>query len=59
MRAYATGAERLKMLNSTGRVDYFIQEGILESSYLSALQSHLSYWNDTDVAAFLIRSIYK
>jgi hypothetical protein len=59
MRAYVTGAERLKMLNSTGRVDYFIQEGILESSYLSALQSHLVYWKDTDVAAFLIRSIYK
>ena len=59
MRAYATGAERLKMLNSTGRVDYFIQEGILESSYLCALQSHLCYWNDSDVAAFLIRSIYK
>ncbi|KAJ2963974.1 hypothetical protein NQZ79_g1067 [Umbelopsis isabellina] len=59
MRAYVTGAERLKMLNSTGRVDYFIQEGILENSYLSALQSHLVYWKDTDVAAFLIRSIYK
>ncbi|KAI7898420.1 DDHD domain-containing protein, partial [Cokeromyces recurvatus] len=43
-RSLAKGAAQLKTLNSTGRVDYYLQEGILENAYLSALSVHMSYW---------------
>ncbi|KAI8992097.1 DDHD domain-containing protein [Mycotypha africana] len=52
------GAERLKMLNATGRVDYCLQEGFLENPYLSAFSAHMQYWQDLDVAAFLVKQIY-
>lgn len=38
------GAEKLRMLNRTGRVDFCLQEGILENPYLSAFSAHLNYW---------------
>lgn len=41
---YSQGARKLKMLNVTGRVDYCLQEGILENPYLSAFSAHLQYW---------------
>jgi hypothetical protein len=47
------------MLNVTGRVDYCIQEGLLENPYLSAFSAHMQYWQDLDVAAFLLKQIYK
>ncbi|KAI7864599.1 DDHD domain-containing protein [Spinellus fusiger] len=55
----ATGAKLISMLNASGRVDYCLQEGILENPYLSALSVHLHYWQDLDIVAFLIREIYK
>ena len=54
-----SGAEKLRMLNKNGRVDYCLQEGILENPYLSAFSAHMTYWQDLDVAAFLIREIYR
>ncbi|KAL0146365.1 DDHD domain-containing protein [Mucor lusitanicus] len=56
---YSQGAQKLKMLNATGRVDYCIQEGLLENPYLSAFSAHMQYWQDLDVAAFIIKQIYK
>lgn len=56
---YSAGAKKLKMLNVTGRVDYCLQEGLLENPYLSAFSAHMQYWQDLDVAAFLIKQIYK
>ena len=56
---YSQGAQKLKMMNVTGRVDYCIQEGLLENPYLSAFSAHMQYWQDLDVAAFLIKQIYK
>ncbi|KAI7892956.1 DDHD domain-containing protein [Mucor mucedo] len=56
---YSQGAQKLKMLNVTGRVDYSIQEGLLENPYLSAFSAHMQYWQDLDVAAFLIKQIYR
>lgn len=41
---YSQGAQKLKMLNVTGRVDYCIQEGLLENPYLSAFSAHMQYW---------------
>jgi hypothetical protein len=41
---YSQGAKKLKLLNVTGRVDYCLQEGILENPYLSAFSAHMQYW---------------
>lgn len=41
---YSLGAQKLKALNVTGRVDYCLQEGLLENPYLSAFSAHLQYW---------------
>ncbi|KAI8093670.1 DDHD domain-containing protein [Halteromyces radiatus] len=39
------GAKKLAMLNpNTGRVDFCLQEGILENAYFSALSVHMNYW---------------
>jgi hypothetical protein len=45
---YSQGAQKLKMLNVTGRVDYCIQEGLLENPYLSAFSAHMQYWQASD-----------
>jgi hypothetical protein len=47
--------ELLRQLNRTGRVDWCLQEGVLENEYLTGLQVHFNYWGDTDVAAFILR----
>ena len=39
-----SGAEKLQMLNRNGRVDFCLQEGILENPYLSAFSAHMAYW---------------
>ncbi|KAL0091653.1 DDHD domain-containing protein [Phycomyces blakesleeanus] len=56
---YSVGARKLKMLNSSGRVDYCLQEGLLENPYINAFSAHLQYWQDLDVAAFMVREIYR
>ncbi|CAO0793609.1 unnamed protein product, partial [Mucor circinelloides] len=58
-RTNAKSATKLKYLNPTGRLDFYLQEGLLENAYLSALSVHMSYWQDVDVAGFLIREIYQ
>jgi hypothetical protein len=40
------------------RIDYVIQEGIMENAYLSALGVHMNYWPDQDCAAFILRELY-
>ena len=40
------------------RIDYTIQEGIMENAYLSALGVHMNYWQDQDCAAFILRELY-
>jgi hypothetical protein len=59
MASYSYGARKLRMLNSTGRVDWCVQEGLLENPYLNAFAAHTQYWQDLDVAAFLIKEIYQ
>lgn len=58
-RAEAKSAAKLKALNPHGRIDFYLQEGLLENTYISALSAHMSYWQDVDVAGFLIREVYK
>ncbi|KAI8621229.1 DDHD domain-containing protein [Chytriomyces sp. MP71] len=54
----AQDLENVKLLNPRGRIDYVMQEGVLENPYLSSLSSHMAYWPDTDVAVFILRELY-
>ncbi|KAI7870846.1 DDHD domain-containing protein [Spinellus fusiger] len=56
---YSQGARKLRLLNSSGRVDFCLQEGLLENPYFNAFSAHLQYWQDVDVAAFMVREIYR
>jgi hypothetical protein len=44
--------------NPSLRVDYVLQESIMENPYLSALGVHMNYWSDQDCAAFLVRALH-
>ncbi|KAI8138815.1 DDHD domain-containing protein [Fennellomyces sp. T-0311] len=59
LNVYSEGARRVRMLNRSGRVDYCLQENNLENAYWSAFSTHIQYWKDIDVAAFLTREIYR
>ncbi|RKP00065.1 hypothetical protein CXG81DRAFT_13679 [Caulochytrium protostelioides] len=45
-------------LNPMGRLDFALQEGMLENPYLSALGVHMAYWADQDIAYFLLSQFY-
>lgn len=49
--------EKVRRLNSNGRVDYAIQEGAFDINLLAAIASHLSYWGDEDVSHFMISQL--
>ncbi|KAK4614339.1 putative phospholipase, mitochondrial [Fulvia fulva] len=49
--------EKVRMLNSNGRVDYAIQEGAFDINLIAAIASHLSYWSDEDVSHFMISQL--
>jgi hypothetical protein len=44
--------------NRHGRLDYSLQEGILENSYLSALGAHFTYWSEQDLTLFILKELY-
>ena len=48
---------KVKALNSNGRVDYSIQEGMFDVSLLASIASHLSYWADEDVNHFIVGQV--
>ena len=48
---------KVRALNTTGRIDFAIQEGVFDLSLISSLASHLGYWNDEDVAHFMISQL--
>ena len=50
---------KVKGLNSNGRVDYAIQEGMFDVSLLASIASHLSYWADEDVVHFMVGQVLK
>lgn len=50
---------KVRALNSNGRVDYHIQEGMFDVSLLASIASHLSYWADADVNHFMIGQMLK
>jgi hypothetical protein len=51
--------EELKVrgLNQNGRVDYSIQESVLDFNPINTIASHLSYWGDEDVAHFMMSQL--
>ena len=49
--------EKVRRLNSNGRVDYAIQEGAFDINVIAAIASHLSYWSDEDVSHFIISQL--
>lgn len=48
----------LKKLNPGGRLDFAVQEGVLDISVIAALASHMSYFEDPDVAHFVLDTLY-
>ncbi|KAF3046752.1 hypothetical protein E8E11_005109 [Didymella keratinophila] len=49
--------QKVRALNSNGRVDYSIQEGAFDISLLASIASHLAYWADEDVSHFMISQL--
>ncbi|KAF2862969.1 DDHD-domain-containing protein [Piedraia hortae CBS 480.64] len=49
--------DKVRALNSNGRVDYAIQEGVFDINLIAAIASHLSYWGDEDVSHFIISQL--
>ncbi|TGO09408.1 hypothetical protein BTUL_0166g00040 [Botrytis tulipae] len=45
---------KVRALNNNGRVDFSIQESVLDFNPINTIASHLSYWADEDVSHFLI-----
>ena len=39
------------------RIDFQVQPQLTERSYYSFLRSHFAYWNNADVAAFLVSQL--
>ncbi|GAV52202.1 hypothetical protein ZYGR_0AG01930 [Zygosaccharomyces rouxii] len=50
-------ASRLSDLNYTGRLDYSLPPGFLEVDFISAAKAHISYFEDMDIANFLLKEI--
>ncbi|TPX53946.1 hypothetical protein PhCBS80983_g06098 [Powellomyces hirtus] len=58
VRPSREGATDVELLNPRGRIDYVLQEGVLENPYISALGVHMNYWSDPDCALFMLRELY-
>uniref|UniRef100_A0AC34QMG2 DDHD domain-containing protein n=1 Tax=Panagrolaimus sp. JU765 TaxID=591449 RepID=A0AC34QMG2_9BILA len=40
------------------RLDFFVQPGVLDKSYISMLNSHFGYWQNYDLIAFIANTLY-
>ncbi|KAI8818709.1 DDHD domain-containing protein [Fimicolochytrium jonesii] len=58
VRPSPENATDVELLNPRGRIDYVLQEGVLENPYISALGVHMNYWSDPDSALFILRELY-
>ncbi|KAK5661631.1 hypothetical protein OQA88_9731 [Cercophora sp. LCS_1] len=45
---------KVRMLNRNGRIDYCIQESVLDYNPINILASHMCYWADEDVSHFIL-----
>jgi hypothetical protein len=41
------------------RVDFSLQDSVMENPYISALGAHFVYWSDLDIAAFIVSELIK
>ncbi|KUJ15759.1 uncharacterized protein LY89DRAFT_647727 [Mollisia scopiformis] len=48
---------KVRALNGNGRVDYAIQESVLDFNPINTIASHLSYWADEDVSHFIMSQL--
>ncbi|KAG5360582.1 putative phospholipase [Yarrowia sp. B02] len=48
---------KLGAMSATGRIDYALQESVLDLGFISAIASHISYLEDEDVAAFVLQRL--
>ncbi|CCE62918.1 hypothetical protein TPHA_0D02820 [Tetrapisispora phaffii CBS 4417] len=51
--------KKLKEINSNGRVDYVLTPNLLDMDIISALKSHVSYFEDIDIAGFILKETIK
>ncbi|CAL3971357.1 hypothetical protein PZA11_007864 [Diplocarpon coronariae] len=48
---------KVRGLNQNGRVDYSIQESVLDFNPINTIASHISYWADEDVSHFVMSQL--
>ncbi|KAH8671165.1 DDHD domain-containing protein [Xylariales sp. PMI_506] len=48
---------KVRALNRNGRVDYSIQESVLDFNPINTIASHMSYWQDEDVSHFILSQL--
>ncbi|WYZ42041.1 hypothetical protein EsH8_V_000936 [Colletotrichum jinshuiense] len=48
---------KVRALNRNGRVDYSIQESVLDFNPMNTIASHMSYWSDEDVSHFILSQL--
>lgn len=51
--------DELSGINTSQRIDYVLQEGVLDISLIAALASHMSYFENEDVASFILKHTYQ
>ncbi|KAI9224106.1 DDHD domain-containing protein [Blastocladiella britannica] len=59
-REYRDREDGISVLNSRhGRLDFGLQQGLLENPYIAALGSHIMYWQDLDIGNFVATEVLK
>jgi len=48
---------KVRALNRNGRVDYSIQESVLDFNPINTIASHMGYWSDVDVNHFILSQL--
>lgn len=48
---------KVRALNRNGRVDYSIQESVLDFNPINTIASHMGYWADEDVSHFIMSQL--
>nr|XP_036581642.1 DDHD domain-containing protein [Colletotrichum truncatum]KAF6790085.1 DDHD domain-containing protein [Colletotrichum truncatum] len=48
---------KVRALNRNGRVDYSVQESVLDFNPMNTIASHMSYWSDEDVSHFILSQL--
>ncbi len=49
---------KVRALNRNGRIDYSIQESVLDFNPINTIASHMAYWADEDVSHFIMAQVF-